>query len=174
MRKKIFSILFMGIIILGLTGCGKSTEEGNLKSKTNETSDSGVSEKNKDVKNGIIHCDSPYSSTEMGEYEETTVKDGKMIAHYIFESNYYETEDEYKKKCQEEKGKEDPNGWEYYENNKIDCYDEKRIITETRTFSGDELKKVFAYYTYTKDDGTFDSKSYIEFREGQKYTCIIK
>lgn len=172
MKRKVLSILLMGVLIIGLTGCGNSSKDtsNNQSKQTNLQSQS----KSEIVKNGTISCITPYSNSGLGNVEDTYIEDSVVIKHIITETNTYDSDDEYKKKCEENKSKENPL-WEYYANDKVECDDNSKTITHTKTYIKDEnLTEVYDIKQFTKDDGTFDSVSYIEYMEKYKNTCSIK
>lgn len=172
MKKKILALVLCGVMILGITGCGNSENE-NKKTEDN-TKTEQTTKINKDVSNGMISCISPYGNETKTETEDTTIENSIATKHIITEVNNYSNDDEYKKECDYAKTMENPL-WEGYQNDKVTCDDSTKMITHIKTYIKDEnLSEVYNIKKYTKDNGTFDSKGYIEELEEYKYVCTIK
>lgn len=169
MKTKLLNIILIGILILGLTGCGNNTTN-----KTEKNNDSKTQNVDKNVTNGVISCASPYGSETEKTVEDTTIENSVAIKHIITETNIYDNDEEYKKECEFNKTKESPQ-WEYYQNDKVSCNDSTKTITHTRTYIKDEnLTEVYNIKKFTNSDGSFNSKGYIEELEENKYVCTIK
>lgn len=169
MKKRLLNILLIGILIVGLTGCGNNTID-----KTEKNNGSKTQNVDKNVKNGVISCVSPYGSETEKTVEDTTIENSVAIKHIITETNIYDNDEEYKKECEFNKAKESPQ-WEYYQNDKANCDDSTKTITHTRTYIKDEnLTEIYNIKKFTNSDGSFNSKGYIEELEEYKYVCTIK
>jgi hypothetical protein len=169
MQKKILSALLMVVIIIGITGCGNTTQENKSENKTSKTSS-----EYKFSSDITISCLSPYGDEKTTETYDAIIEKNIVTKYIITEVVTNDNEDEYKKQCEDYKNMENPY-WEYYENDKVECNDSTYIITHTKTYIKDEnLSEVYNIEKYTNDDGTFDSKGYVEYLEGYKYSCTIK
>lgn len=78
MKKKLLSIIFMGVLIVGLTGCGSANKELNSSNSQNKKNDEKVTEKN-EVKADTITCRELGYSDKYDKKENIFVyKEGKL------------------------------------------------------------------------------------------------
>jgi predicted transcriptional regulator len=169
MKTKILSILLISVMVIGITGCGSTTQENKSEKESSKTN-SG----NNFSSDMTISCLSPYGDENTTETYDTIIEKNIVTKYIITEVVTNDNEDEYKKQCEDYKNMENPY-WAYYENDKVECNDSTYVITHTKTYIKDEnLSDVYNIKMYTNDDGTFDSKGYVEYLESYKYSCTIK
>ena len=161
MKKKILSILLMGILMISLTGCGSNKNENNeeqSKNTTNNTSKNSkvvnlICDRNDDIKHTVklvIENNILITKTYISSWDNKTEKTCTFYKEEAQKHNVYE-------------GVSDS----------TDC--DSTSGTRTTVFTLSEIDKNEVYLPETKFIGSnqeFDINGYKTFMENDDYSCV--